>query len=417
MTDPNRHAILILDGVSAYNSIGAFNREVARVIREATTGLDVVMLDMSDTNRFNDGLRQALEDYPERIGAAFSFSGFGVEIGAKSGNGNLWQRLQIPMLSWMLDHPAYYLARHKSPAAAVMRLYANRDFLEFHRDYVRSPYRTAYCRFGAMTYGRQPYRREPKAGETPLVICPKSGNNPALLEETWKLLPRMIRKVIRDAIDHYWGQTARSGNVVNSVLAAADGAGVELRNDLTLFTFFVMQLDDYIRRSKADILVRQLLATPVRIYGDGLTYIDTSKARATILPPVDYDTLTNLFFESFAVISMNPNIDDECNDRPYSAMGSGALPISDINPWWQKSYPALMPYSYDFRDCPVTAVVEKVLADPKAEAEDAWQQSQQQRRTRTFDTMIEEALEFALTHRYFTFKFEPPQPYFTKCGD
>lgn len=415
MTSSDRYAVLILDGSTAYNSIGIFNRELARVVR--TTGLDVVLLNIDDAEDFNNVLRQTMADYPERIAMCLSFSGFGVELGDTSGSGNLWQRLKIPMLSFMLDHPAYYLARHKTPTPAIMRVYPNRDFLEFHRDHVRSLYRTTFLPFGAMTYGRQPQRRAPKKGETPLIIFPKTGCDPQSLREPWKFLPRLMQRIINESIEHYWGQTARSGSVSPSVLAVADAAGIELRNDLTLFTFFIAQVDDYIRKSKVDILARKLLPLPVKIYGGGLEYLDAGNARAEILPSVEYDRLIDIFGESLAIISMNQNIDDECHDRPYSALGTGAMPITDINPWWTKNYPALLPYSYDFRERSVAGAVEKVLDDPEAAAALAWAESVRQCRKRTFDTMVMEALELAIMHRYFTFNFQPPQLYYRKCGD
>lgn len=416
MTNPSeRFAVLILDGATAYNSIGMFNRELSRVV--STTGLDVHHLNIDAAEAFNSKLRQVMADYPERIAMCLSFSGFGVELGDTSGGGNLWQRLKIPMLTFLLDHPAYYLSRHKTPTPAIMRVYPNKDFLEFHRDHVRSPYRTSYLPFGAMTYGKTPKRREPKKGETPLIIFPKSGADPQSLREPWKFLPRIMQQVINDSIDHYWGNTSRSGAVSHSVLVAADIAGIELRNDLTLFTFFIAQVDDYIRKTKVDLTVRKLLSQPVKIYGAGLDYIDASHAKAQILPPVEYDQLIELYGEALAVISINQNIDDECHDRPYSAFGTGALPISDTNPWWSINYPELWPYSFDFRNHGVDAAVEMVLSDPEGAADLAWTESERQVKKRTFDTMVMEALDLAIMHRYFTFNFRPPQMYYRKCGD
>lgn len=415
MTTNERFAVLILDGATAYNSIGMFNRELARVV--STTGLDVHFLNIDDAEAFNSKLRQIMNDYPERIAMCLSFSGFGVELGDTSGNGNLWQRLKIPMLTFLLDHPAYFLSRHKTPTPAVMRIYPNKDFLEFHRDHVRSPYRTAYLPFGAMTYGRKPVRREVKKNETPLIIFPKSGCDPQTLREPWKFLPKIMQQIINDSIDHYWGNTTRSSTVSNSVLVAADVAGLELRNDLTLFTFFIAQVDDYIRKTKVDLTVRKLLSQPVKIYGAGLDYIDKSKARAQILPPVEYDQLIDLYGQALAIISMNQNIYDECHDRVYSALGSGAMPISDANSWWKINYPNLWPYSYDFRNNGVDAAVEMVLSDQQAAADLAWQESERQIKKRTFDTMVMEALDMAIMHRYFTFNFRPPQLYYRKCGD
>lgn len=410
----DRYAILIVQGRSGYDSLGSFNREIARILK--TRGLDPVILDTTQSELFTATLNKTLQDYPDRIGAAFTFSGIGMDIGDTSELGNLWQHFRIPFLSYMLDHPCYYMVRHRHPAPAVMRLYPARDFLDFNRDYVKAPYRTMLCPLGAPLYGRQPLPRAPEKNQAPLILFPKSGANPKIIEEPWKYLPRLMQRIIRDSIDHYWGETARSGNVVASVLVAADAAGVEVRNDLSLLAFFVAQLDDYIRRVKADLVFRQLLPLPVRIYGDNLGYLDTDGARAQVLPPVSYDELLGVVAQALAVISMNPNVDDLCHDRVFMALGSGALPVSDINPWWEKHYPALMPYSYDFHDRGVAQAVDKILADPAHAAAAAWEQSQIQCHTRTFETMADEILEFALMHRYFTFNFRPPQPYFFKDG-
>ena len=265
-----------------------------------------------------------------------------------------------------------------------------------------------------MSFGRQPYPREPKPGETPLIILPKSGANPVEFEEKWKTLPIIMQRIIRNAIDHYWDETPRSGPVSASVLAAADAAGIELRNDLPLFSFFIAELDLYIRRRKTDIMLRALLPMPVKIFGSGLDYIDTKNARAQILPPIKFDELVDVIFKSFAVISMNPNIDHECHDRPYMALGAGALPISDINPWWEKNHPDLLPYSYDFRDRSLIGAIELVLADPQQAATAAWEASQRQRRTRTFENTVTDLLGLATMHSYFTFKFNPPHTTYIK---
>jgi hypothetical protein len=414
MSSSDRHAILILEGASAYGSLNAFTREVARIIR--ASDLDVVTLNLLDPVSFNNDLRQALVDYPGRIGAAFSFSGLGVGLNDETSDGNLWQHLHIPMLTWMLDHPSYYLFRHSHPAPAVMRLYTTTDFLDFHRTYVKAPHRTGHCRLGVMSFGRSPKRRQPRAGDVPLILCPKSGGNPKALEETWTYLPRLMQQVIRDAINYYWTDTPRSGGVVPAVLEAADGAGVELRNDLALMTFFVVQVDDYIRRSKADLLFRDVLKLPVHIMGGGFDYIDTAKARATVTSALDYDQLVEKVGQALAVISLNPNIDNECHDRPFMVMGSGALAISDVNPWWEAKFPALLPYSYDFRQRSIAAAVEKVIADPETAAGVAWEESARFCAERPFEKAVMELLEFALMHRYFTFNFETPQPYYFRHG-
>jgi hypothetical protein len=408
-------AAFILQGKSDFNALTGFNNEVAAALDAMR--IEPILIDFVNWEKTRHFIDQALRDYtPQRIIAAFSFSGIGIELGDDSPNGNLWAYIKVPMLSWMLDHPAYILRRHAHPSPAVMPLYTSMDFLGFRRDYIKAPFRTAMCRFGTFGRGQEAQRRTPKKGETPLILFPKSSGNVAVIEERWKKLPVIMPRVIRDAIDHYWDETPRSGNVVASVLAGANAAGLELRSDLPLFSFFIAQVDQYIRYRKGNLLIKELLKLPVHIYGKGFEHVDTAGTKATILPPLDYDALGERIFEALAVVSMNPNIDDDGHDRIYGAFGRGALPVSDINPWWRQNFAPLLPYSYDFRDRPVTAAIEKILADPAAAADLAWETGLLMRTERPFQKFVADAVELALMHRYFTFDFVSPQEIYIRHG-
>lgn len=412
---PSKVAAFILQGQSAYNSLTALNRELSRAL--LALEIEPIVADGTRIDEFNAVVNRALQEYgPQRIIAGFSFSAFGTDIGINTPEGSLWERLQIPIITWMVDHPAYYLARHRQPTPAIARLYSCGDFFDFQRDYVRAPYRTAYIPFGAFSHGKEAKQRMPKAGEVPLILFPKSGGNPAALEEKWRTLPVLMQRILHDAVDHYWGETPRSGNVVNSVLAAADRYGVELRNDLPLLTFFVAHVDDYTRHRKDNILFRELLPFPVQIYGRGFEHIDVAGARAKVLPPIDHAELSELYHEALAIVSMNPNLDDEAHDRVFSAFGCGALPVSEINPWWRKKYAPLLPYSYDFRDQSVAAALEKILTNPMDAAALAWQAGKQMREERPFQKAVMEVVEWALMHRFFSLNFKSPQPYYVRHG-
>jgi len=414
MPDQPKAAALILQGASDYNALTGLNHELALALR--ARGLEPVMVDLLDVGRMKQDLQKALDEYgPARILAAFSFSGMGIQLADEQGS--LWPRMRIPVVSWLIDHPCYYLARHNYPSSAVMRLYSAKDFVEFQRDYVKAPFRTAHCPFGAMSYGKEPKPRAFKKGETPLILFPKSLGQPGQLEERWGYLPYAIRRIIRDAIDHYWGTTPRSGGVVASVLAAADARSLELRNDLPLFCFFIAQVDNYIRGQKSHLVVKELLKLPVRIYTKDSGGVDTEGAMALLMKPVTYDVMMDLFHEALAVVSVNPNVDDNMHDRVYSSLGCGAVPITDINPWWRQKYPELLPTSYDFRDLSVTAAVERVLADPAAAADVAWQAGQKMRTMRSFGKMVDEAVEWALLMRYFTFNFISPLEGYVRHGE
>ena len=400
-------AAFILQGRSDFNALTGFNEELARCL--GNRGIEPVLIDLLDWQKSIDGINDALKTYgTKRLVGAFSFSGVGMELGEGSPNGNVWQQIKVPAISWMLDHPAYLLKRHTLPYSAVTRLYPTMDFVNFQRDYVKAPNRVIHCRLGAFTQGRAAVRREPKKGEVPLIIFAKTLGDTQELERRWKKLPVRMYRIIHDAIDHYWEHTGRWGSVVDSVLAAARVSGLEVQNDLPLFCFFIAQLDQYFRLYKGNLLIKELLALPVRVYGKGIEHIDTSHAKATILPPINYHDLIDEYRKALAVISMNPNAGDDCHDRNYHAFGTGVLPISDIHPWWAKTFPELQPYSYDFCNKPITAAVENVYANPEAAADLAWSVGQRMRTERPFQKSVEEAVDWALMQRYFEFEFASP---------
>lgn len=412
---PTPRAALILQGTSNYQSLDALNRELARVLE--TMGVTPLLLDMARPEQADPMFVRIQHEWGfENIVAAFSFSGIGADFGDRLPAGNLWQRARVPVLSWLLDHPCYHLRRHSPPAAAIMRVYGVRDFLDFNQSYVRAPGRSGYCPFGAISYGRAAKRRQPKGNETPLIIFPKSGDKTSELEALWARYPSFVQQLIRGAIEEYWAQQQRSGPVVNAVLRAADATGLELRHDLPLFTFFVAQVDDYIRARKTRLAMEQALRYPVRIYTQTLLPTDHT-TKATVLSPINAFDMIDLFHEALAVININPNVDDHGHDRLYSSFGCGALPISDTNPWWEGGFPDLRPYTYDFSTRSLGAALEAVLHDPAAAAETAWQVGERMRRERPFEKAVAQLLDMARLHRFFTFDFPGAQPGYVRHGD
>jgi hypothetical protein len=394
----NRFAGLIIQGRSDFNALSAFNLELAHALR--LLGIEPIIVDLMAPDRSNGLMNKVMQDYgPAQVVAAFSFSGIGAEAGDDDPTGNIWERLKIPFITWMLDHPVHYLERHIHPGPALVRLYANKAFFDFQHDYLKAAGRAALVPLGTMSHGREPQQRTFKSGEPPLILFAKSSNSPALHEDDWKKLAVSTQQFIANVIDHYWGTTPRSGSVVDSVMTVAKATNIDLHEDMKLFSYVVSQVDWYLRYRKSDIIFRELLKLPVRIYGKGFDHIDTTGAKATTLPPIDHNDLTALYHKALAIVSINPNVDDEVHDRVKSAFGCGAMPISDINPWWEKECPQLLPYSYDFRDKPIAGAIDKTLSNPQATADLAWQVGKDMREKRTFTQAVFDAVQIALEHR------------------
>ena len=401
---PHPVAAFVLPGKSDFNALTGFTDEFARCLNNLK--IEPVCLDLTNWQQSYERINQTLNEYTAgRIVGAFSFSGVGMELGNDQPDGNIWQQVKIPAVTWMLDHPAYILKRHTFHVPTVSRLYTSLDFVDFKRDYVKSPGRTIHCRMGAMTQGKTALRREPKKGAVPLILLPKKMGSTDEFQHIWAQLPKRLESILQDAVDHYWGETKRWGSVVPSVLEAGRASGIELEHDHPLLCFFIAQIDQYFRFLKANLLVNEVLDLPVRVYGRELNYTSSDKTKAEWLPAINYNELMEEYRNALAVISMNPNVSDDCHDRNYSALGMGALPISDINPWWNINFPELEPYSYNFSGKSVTGAVEKVLDDPHAAAEVAWNVGERARSERPFEKAVEEVVEWAIMQRYFEFEF------------
>ncbi|MCL2468801.1 MAG: hypothetical protein FWF24_01015 [Alphaproteobacteria bacterium] len=406
------YAIVILHGAAAHDFLTPFNNEIARAA--VKFGCNPIFVDLRDTNLALRQLDQALQTYKAyHILFAVTFQGLGIDFGDLAEHGNIWQAYKIPVLNLLAGHPSYNLDRHSHPAQAIMPLYNSRDFLTFHTNYIKHQGRKGYLPWGVFTHGTNPKPRHFEKGVQPLILCPKNTHDPEDLQRAWKVLPDLIQKIIHDALDDYWSLAA-SGPVETSVLRSADANGIELRHDVALFSFFLTQLDDYTKRVKSTRLIKELLPYPVTIHTNKVDHLDIEKARAMILPAVNSTELVPLYQKALAVVSMNSNVTDAPHERVLSALGAGALPITDANDWLHQTCPDLLPYTYNFKDASLGAAIEAVLDNPEKASAVAWEVCLEQRTKRTFERAMLEAFEMGLMHRYFTFNFVPPQGFYYK---
>lgn len=400
-------AAFILQGNSDFGALSGFNKELSECLRELR--VEPFLVDLLDVQDSLNTINKVLRDYGRnRIVAAFSFSGIGMELGGESPESNVWQLTKIPVVSWMMDHPCYILKRHALSLSALLRIYPSMDYVNFQRDYIRASGRNILSRMGVFTHGTQARQREPRKDESPLIVFAKAWGDIEGLSQLWKKLPLNIQRITNDSISHYWDTTKRQSNVVDSVLVVARSYGLELHNDVPLLSFLVSQVDTYCRWRKAEILVKDLLKLPVRIYSKNIERIKSDNHKATLLPSISYPDLMEEYRRAIAVISMNPNSDDGCHDRVYSAFGAGALPVSDTNPWWEDKFPELRPYSYDFCERSVAEAIDNILGDPAKAADTGWSVGAKMRAERPFLTAVKEAIDWALTQRYFEMDFLTP---------
>lgn len=399
----HKQIAFIPQGKSSYNALSGINAQIAQALDQL--GVQPVVLDLLDRERMPAFFEETLRTYGvENVLCAFCVSGIGLQLGEKSPAGNVWARFRIPAINWLLDHPAHMPVRNSHDAVTTINAYPNHNFIDFQRQYIRSERLISFLPFAPFTSNTPPQQRKINAGETPLILFPKSLHNPADREAIWEMYPPLIRQIIWDSISHYWDSTDRVGPVHESVILAAEGQNTYIENNIKLLTVLISEVDYYIRSRKSDIMVREMLNLPVRIYAPNIEYVvkdyDPAAIKATVVPPIDYDELEKLYHEALAVISVNPNVTDGAHDRVFSCLGSGTLPITDANPWFENNYPELMPYTFNFTDRSLTESINRVLQDPQQAADLAWSASEKALKGPSFVDTVKMALNLAAAQRF-----------------
>ncbi len=346
--------VLSLTWKSAYQSVRGLVRHFADSWRKQ--GLEMIELDMSA-----DGWVARLKELltTRRVAFVFCTSGVGAHLTLEGSN--IWAKIELPVFSLLLDHPAYFPKHHISQPPSTVLGYMFQDHALFQTQAVK-----ANNTVMSLHYGIPELPVAPRPKGRPQVIFAKTGNPPALLAASWRAAPKLER-ILHDALDEL--ALTQKGNAhvadFSEVLARVSAARhLYLQPYSQLGRFMFVQLDDYIRRQKSEAMAQALLSFDVDVYGQGWDYLDKSKARAKFHGPVDYATLEAQFSGATASLTMNPNINHSAHDRFFTALGAGIMPVSDSNAYTGANFPELAPYMFDFRPGRLEEVLERVFAAP-----------------------------------------------------
>jgi len=112
--------------------------------------------------------------------------------------------------------------------------------------------------------------------------------------------------------------------------------------------FLIAQLDDYLRRFKATLLVESLLDLPVLLNGYNWDHIDFTGKRLQYVPGGHYGTSRTLIRECLAMIDMSPNTGLAPHDRVLRAFGSHTLCLTNEQEFFRRELPCSDDYFYRF---------------------------------------------------------------------
>ncbi len=393
--------VLSLSWASAYDSVRGLLRHFAPAW--AQVGLGFAELDTHSPG-WEGRLRAVLAEHEVR----FVLAAGGIGTGLTADGEPLWERLKIPVYALMLDHPSYYAARHRTQPNSTVLGYMFRDHALFQAAHVKAENIVTSIDYGMpdLPLASPPAR--------PRILFAKTGNDPEALAKSWRAAP-WLERILRDAVDALAltknGQ-ANCNEFWPVIAKVAQAHRLEVLPFSLLGRFLLVQVDDYIRRLKSTAMARALLPFEVDVFGRGWEHIETEGAKARFHGAVDYARIEAEFGSATASLTMNPNIALSAHDRFFTALGAGILPISDKNPYLERYFPELLPYSFDFQPGSIEAAIGRVVANLAAAVELAHEIRAKKRAAHGVEQAALRILQAVRTARFLHLDAKPGQDFF-----
>jgi hypothetical protein len=365
--EADKQTAVVLSGASASNAIDGLMRAVAALLEQ--NGLAVKFFDVTlAKNEDWAGLVPLLMS--GGVSFALSFLGIGQDFQVQAGEGaapvNAWEQANVPFIKLHGDSPAYFLKRHLDLPLTGVNLYHFDEHLAFQRwmhpeaksmAATVDPYLISDTPLDTIDFGSR------KRGT---LVFLKNGGSPHELMALWrqKLPESMSDELIELALAIVTPALKPGRFLVHQfVLDHLDSRGIDPRGLRDIVRLYVAQLDDYVRRIKANMVAKVLLRFPVIIHGAGWSHLDLAGARAQLAPPLDFTTTGTVFRTQLGVIDMMPNVDGCGHDRMLRAAGTYAFGLANKSSWLERLSPELNARAYEFNEDSIAASVDHALGN------------------------------------------------------
>lgn len=371
-------------------------------------GLELLELDISAA-----GWEGRLKDVLNARKIAFVLATSGIGANIRIDGQNIWAKLNLPVCSLLLDHPAYLAANHTTQPGATVQCYMFRDHALYQASDVRSGNIVTSIDYGVPDLDVRPIGEVLKSGR-PRVVFAKTGNDPAALAASWRAAPK-LEKLLHDVLDALALERKTYANVGEFpplIARVAAAHRFELQPFDQLSRFLIAQIDDYTRRLKSTAIAKALLPFDVDVFGAAWEHIDTSGAKAKFHGPVDYAAVEAGLSLATGSLTMNPNIDLSAHDRFFTAIGAGIMPLSDRNSYIVERFPEALPYSFDFSPGSIEAALEKLFIAPETALETARTMRERTRATDGVEQAATAILEVMQSARFLHFQPKSAQNFF-----
>ncbi|MDP9127366.1 MAG: hypothetical protein M3N08_03770 [Pseudomonadota bacterium] len=260
----------------------------------------------------------------------YGYAGIGAHL--RADDGLFWDKLKIPFLSLLYDHPFYHPALHKAPSQYVYNCYGIQDFLDVQRSYIKSTQPSLLLKVSSDGYANPHdvhWQEIPWPRRDILGIFLKTGDNPAIIEASFDVMPGLYRTITLDCIGQ--AKTNSNLNLADHVKERFARAGLDCADPKIWedFIYIVRVIDRYMRSWRSYQLVEHIKHLPVLIIGNGWDYIEKESAAAQFLPSMSMEDVKHLLYRTRFVFNAHPYARHGWHERVFYGLEYGAAIISD----------------------------------------------------------------------------------------
>lgn len=365
--ETQRDTVVVLSGTGANDAINGLMTSLSQLIQ--MNGLKVEYFDLSCFS-LQESSRFFIIISSEKIKFCLTYLGIGQELQVEtteSGNQNVWEFFNIPLLKLHGDIPAYFLERHLDKPFNSINLYPCEEFLAFHKTVIPDSTCISTICDPWLISDVPEHEIDFHLREKGRLYYIKNGGDPFELQALWKSslhpeLGKQLRALSHEVLA--LGLAPGTLNLHEVVTGYLVDQKIDIRHDGKLLSFYVAQIDDYLRRVKSTMIAKALLSCPVVIQGSRWEHLDTTGAIATLMPAQNFDTTEELYKTQLGIIDMSPNVNTSCHDRMMRAAGTYSFALTNQSSWLNNLLPAMNDAAFCFHPDHIRGAVNDALKDP-----------------------------------------------------
>lgn len=342
----------ILAKFNQYESKRHFSQKMAEAFERA--GVQANVFDTDEGNFIYEWEKRKHIDYD----LACSFNRF-----TKNSNSYMWERIQAPFISFLVDPIVYNMETLTSPKGLATCV--DRDDCEYGNAAAQ----------GRVLFMPHAVERDIDPGDSsrpyPVVFF-GSSYDPENLKMYWRThlapdLTEIIEESIQESFDNI------QLNFLQATIAAIK------RRNLTPadvpFNQLYYYVDHYMRGYDRVELIRSLKDIPVHIFGGtcwrketpiaGWSRYFSLQSNVIIHPTVPFTEAIEILKQSKICLNSVPTLRNGTHERVFTAYACGALPISSDNLYWREQFgDSIILYPYNDRKYACEKIKELLQDEP-----------------------------------------------------